>query len=234
MLTLAFKKYIFLSCPEFTSQMSQVQFSKTSVQWHRRCWREDIFFKRTSFTGLSRTLSLMLFSRFLFFRRFFFFRKILRLFLSFKHSILMLINLVLLAWHEPFLQFSSYDNKLCFLYGWLYPFAFIYNVYSLFIDKSRISSKIEEHLELSSEDCLLKVYAYEDIQEELRRLGQMEKKIWVNHRRCFIPASNYMFEVNNRNSITFYEICSKLTIKTQEWRLLVSLLLTLSIFHNFF
>ena len=146
----------------------------------------------------------------------------------------MLINLVLLAWHEPFLQFSSYDNKLCFLYGWLYPFAFIYNVYSLFIDKSRINSKIEEHLELSSEDCLLKVYAYEDIQEELRRLGQMEKKIWVNHRRCFIPASNYMFEVNNRNSITFYEICSKLTIKTQEWRLLVSLLLTLSIFHNFF
>ena len=171
---------------------------------------------------------------FSFFSKIFFSRKILRLFLSFKHSILMLINLVLLAWHEPFLQFSSYDNKLCFLYGWLYPFAFIYNVYSLFIDKSRINSKIEEHLELSSEDCLLKVYAYEDIQEELRRLGQMEKKIWVNHRRCFIPASNYMFEVNNRNSITFYEICSKLTIKTQEWRLLVSLLLTLSIFHNFF
>ena len=171
---------------------------------------------------------------FSFFSKIFFFRKLLRLFLSFKHSILMLINLVLLAWHEPFLQFSSYDNKLCFLYGWLYPFAFIYNVYSLFIDKSRINSKIEEHLELSSEDCLLKVYAYEDIQEELRRLGQMEKKIWVNHRRCFIPASNYMFEVNNRNSITFYEICSKLTIKTQEWRLLVSLLLTLSIFHNFF
>ena len=171
---------------------------------------------------------------FSFFSKIFFFRKILRLFLSFKHSILMLINLVLLAWHEPFLQFSSHDNKLCFLYGWLYPFAFIYNVYSLFIDKSRINSKIEEHLELSSEDCLLKVYAYEDIQEELRRLGQMEKKIWVNHRRCFIPASNYMFEVNNRNSITFYEICSKLTIKTQEWRLLVSLLLTLSIFHNFF
>ena len=171
---------------------------------------------------------------FSFFSKIFFFRKILRLFLSFKHSILMLINLVLLAWHEPFLQFSSYDNKLCFLYGWLYPFAFIYNVYSLFIDKSRINSKIEEHLELSSEDCLLKVYAYEDIQEELRRLGQMEKKIWVNHRRCFIPASNYMFEVNNRNSITFYEICSKLTTKTQEWRLLVSLLLTLSIFHNFF
>ena len=171
---------------------------------------------------------------FSFFSKIFFFRKILRLFLSFKHSILMLINLVLLAWHEPFLQFSSYDNKLCFLYGWLYPFAFIYNVYSLFIDKSRINSKIEEHLELSSEDCLLKVYAYEDIQEELRRLGQMEKKIWVNHRRCFIPASNYMFEVNNRNSITFYELCSKLTIKTQEWRLLVSLLLTLSIFHNFF
>ena len=160
---------------------------------------------------------------FSFFSKIFFFRKILRLFLSFKHSILMLINLVLLAWHEPFLQFSSYDNKLCFLYGWLYPFAFIYNVYSLFIDKSRINSKIEEHLELSSEDCLLKVYAYEDIQEELRRLGQMEKKIWVNHRRCFIPASNYMFEVNNRNSITFYEICSKLTRMTPSGVFIVNL-----------
>ena len=30
------------------------------------------------------------------------------------------------------------------------------------------------------------------------------------------PAGNYMFKVNNRNTRTRYEICSKLTIKTRE------------------
>ena len=32
------------------------------------------------------------------------------------------------------------------------------------------------------------------------------------------PPSNYMFKVNNRNTITRCEICWKLTIKTPEWR----------------
>ena len=31
-----------------------------------------------------------------------------------------------------------------------------------------------------------------------------------------IPTGNYMFKVNNRNTRTRYEICSKLTIKTPE------------------
>ena len=54
-----------------------------------------------------------------------------------------------------------------------------------------------------------------------------------------IPAGNYMFKVNNRNTRTRWEICSKLTIKAPErryWRrsehishlVLVFLLLTLS------
>ena len=34
----------------------------------------------------------------------------------------------------------------------------------------------------------------------------------------FNPASNYMFKVNNRNTRTRCEICSKLTIKTPERR----------------
>ena len=33
-----------------------------------------------------------------------------------------------------------------------------------------------------------------------------------------IPADNYMFKVNNRNTRTRCEICSKLTIKTPEGR----------------
>ena len=33
-----------------------------------------------------------------------------------------------------------------------------------------------------------------------------------------IPAGNYMFKVNNRNTRTWCEICSKLTIKTPERR----------------
>ena len=34
-----------------------------------------------------------------------------------------------------------------------------------------------------------------------------------------IPGGNYMFKVNNRNTRTRCEICSKLTIKTAERRL---------------
>ena len=32
------------------------------------------------------------------------------------------------------------------------------------------------------------------------------------------PAGNYVFKVNNRNTRTRSEICSKLTINTPEWR----------------
>ena len=47
------------------------------------------------------------------------------------------------------------------------------------------------------------------------------------------PVSNYMFKVKNRNTRKRYEICSKLTIKTPGV-FLVSLLLTLNIFHTLF
>ena len=36
--------------------------------------------------------------------------------------------------------------------------------------------------------------------------------------RIHCPAGNYMFQVNNRNTRTRCEICSKLTIKTPERR----------------
>ena len=36
--------------------------------------------------------------------------------------------------------------------------------------------------------------------------------------RSFFPAGIYMLKVNNRNTRTRYEICSKLTIKTPERR----------------
>ena len=37
------------------------------------------------------------------------------------------------------------------------------------------------------------------------------KNYWNNN-----PASNYMFKVNNRNTRTKCDICSKLTIKTPD------------------
>ena len=78
------------------------------------------------------------------------------------------------------------------------------------------------------------------------------------HVRRYLQAGNYMFKVNSRNTKTRCEICSKLTIKTAERRhlyphqkkihqktlrmfsdgrdgvVLVSLLLTLNIFHTVF
>ena len=34
--------------------------------------------------------------------------------------------------------------------------------------------------------------------------------------KWFIPAGNYMFKVNNRNTRTSFEVCSKLAIKKPE------------------
>ena len=51
------------------------------------------------------------------------------------------------------------------------------------------------------------------------------------------PIGIYLLKVNNRNTRTMREICSKLTIKIPEWRqwrFLVSLLLTLNRFHTLF
>ena len=51
------------------------------------------------------------------------------------------------------------------------------------------------------------------------------------------PAGNCMYKANDKNTRSKCEICSKLTIKTPEWRhwfILMSLLLTLNIFHSLF
>ena len=49
------------------------------------------------------------------------------------------------------------------------------------------------------------------------------------------PVSIYLLKTNNRGTRTRCEICSKLTIKTLFWCIvLVSLLLTLNIFHTLF
>ena len=58
----------------------------------------------------------------------------------------------------------------------------------------------------------------------------------LNYSLC--STSNYMFKVNNRNTRTRCELCSKLTIKTPQndaiGVVLVSLLLTLNVFHSLF
>ena len=55
-------------------------------------------------------------------------------------------------------------------------------------------------------------------------------------KRNINPVGNYMLKVNNRNTKTMCEICSKLTIQTPELRsigvVLMSLLLTLNIFYT--
>ena len=51
------------------------------------------------------------------------------------------------------------------------------------------------------------------------------------HMSNHVPAGIYLFKVNNRNTWTMYEICSKLTIKIPE-RCWWSLLLTLNRFHT--
>ena len=55
--------------------------------------------------------------------------------------------------------------------------------------------------------------------------------------QCLYQAGDYMFKVNNRNTRTRCKICSKSTVKNPErrhWRVLVSLMLTLNMFHTLF
>ena len=56
--------------------------------------------------------------------------------------------------------------------------------------------------------------------------------IFVSVKVGIKPAGNKMFKVNNRNSRTRCEICSKLTIKDAIGVVQISLLLTLNIFHT--
>ena len=58
------------------------------------------------------------------------------------------------------------------------------------------------------------------------------EKIWNDIIEALYPAGNYMFKVNNRNTRTRCEVCSKLTIKTLERR--QALLLTLNTLHILF
>ena len=44
------------------------------------------------------------------------------------------------------------------------------------------------------------------------------KKNWKSIGIIYSPPGNYMLKVNNRNTRTRCEICSKLTLKTQERR----------------
>ena len=44
-----------------------------------------------------------------------------------------------------------------------------------------------------------------------------KKKVILQLNSNCIPDDNYMFKVNNKNTKTRCEICSKLTIKTSEW-----------------
>ena len=49
--------------------------------------------------------------------------------------------------------------------------------------------------------------------------GQQEKGDGISLTPLYHPARNYMFKVDNRNTRSRYEICSKLTTKTPKWHL---------------
>ena len=69
------------------------------------------------------------------------------------------------------------------------------------------------------------------LSEELTEIKHINKTLKTE--RSLSPDGIYLLKVNNRNIRERCEICSKLTMKTPERRLL-SLLLTLHIFHNLF
>ena len=67
----------------------------------------------------------------------------------------------------------------------------------------------------------------------MQRLDKIySAKIYGKYLQITVTEEANMFKVNNRNTRTWCEICSKLTIKTPERH--QSLLLTLSMFHTLF
>ena len=67
------------------------------------------------------------------------------------------------------------------------------------------------------------------------RYGQYFEYAYIV-RDGFISAGIYLLKVNNKNTRTRFEICSKLIIKINDTNgaILVSLLLTLNIFYTYF
>ena len=49
-------------------------------------------------------------------------------------------------------------------------------------------------------------------------LDRIQASQTITRLKFTLPADNYMFKVNNRNTKTRFEICSKLTIRTSERR----------------
>ena len=76
--------------------------------------------------------------------------------------------------------------------------------------------------------ALLKVLGKKTIEEDW--IEQLDIQ-YRNNFYAWAPAGIYLLKVNNRNTRTRCEICSKLTLKIP---VLVTLLLILNIFHNLF
>lgn len=60
---------------------------------------------------------------------------------------------------------------------------------SLFIDEARLSSQVIHHLQLSNQTVDLKVLSYTALQEEVRVLGKLSKKIWISSKCSCALAS---------------------------------------------
>ena len=88
----------------------------------------------------------------------------------------------------------------------------------MFIKKKRLSAKRQRILNLQKRN-------YHENPEnkrkaENRRYDDKKESVkqYQKEKYCIYPAGNYMFKLNNRDTRTRCEICSKLTIKTPERR----------------
>ena len=69
---------------------------------------------------------------------------------------------------------------------------------------------------------------------KLQTLPHVFVSLYLREQREVAAVGNYMVKVNNRNTRIRFEICSKLCSKYLPGVVLVSLLLTLNIFHTLF
>ena len=83
------------------------------------------------------------------------------------------------------------------------------------------------YLKSHFQECQCRIYCVSSERDSNFHTNDFRKAILKHY-----PTGIYLFKVNNRNTRTMHEICSKLTIKIPEQ--CRSLLLTLSRFHTLF
>ena len=144
---------------------------------------------------------------------------------------MLIVKLVQANFHSTDSQcwYSSHFKKFfCLIFPLIFFFFFYFLIFTaMFYEQALSNMLIVSRFSVSMGWPCIDLF----IRSSLKRL---KCYFWAkSYTVGILPADIYLVKVNSRNTRTRCEICSTLAIKIPEWYL-VSLLLTLNIFHTLF